>query len=171
MALPQTSNSAGSPEARHRLCATGPCHEGRRISTAAGRGPSSRGGRASEASETSEPGTGRVDSTRRTSSSKRQNMQNMQTAVKSFETLDIIEALKHKRAQMESTRAFAASHFFATLASQSFLWHVLKQMCYLHCSMWYWSHLVYHLRLIKHDPKSQVAFCDLLLESRDIFDH
>ena len=96
--------------------------------------------------------------------------QNM--AVKSFETLNIIEALKHKRAKMESTRAFAAfTHFFVTLASQSFLWHVLTQMCYLHCSMWYWSHLVYYLRVIKHDLKSQVAFCDLLLGSREIFDH
>lgn len=43
MALPQTSSSAGNPEARQRLCATGPCQEGRRVSTAQGRGPGSSG--------------------------------------------------------------------------------------------------------------------------------
>ena len=44
---------------------------------------------------------------------------------KSFDivcNIEYHEALKHKRAKMESTRAFAAfTHFFATLASQSFL--------------------------------------------------
>ena len=41
MDLPQTSSKAGKPEARHRLCATGPCHEGLRVSTAEGLGPGS----------------------------------------------------------------------------------------------------------------------------------
>lgn len=43
MARPHTSSKAGRPLARHKLCATGPCHEGRLVNTAAGLGPTFKG--------------------------------------------------------------------------------------------------------------------------------
>ena len=67
MARPHTSSKAGRPLARHKLCATGPCHEGRLVNTAAGLGPTFKGV-ASSGMSGAVAGTGRVARTKRTNS-------------------------------------------------------------------------------------------------------
>ena len=67
MARPHTSSKAGRPLARHKLCATGPCHEGRLVNTAAGLGPTFKGVASSGMSGVV-AGTGSVARTKRTNS-------------------------------------------------------------------------------------------------------
>lgn len=67
MARPHTSSKAGRPLARHKLCATGPCHEGRLVNTAAGLGPTFKGV-ASSGMSGAVAGTGSVARTKRTNS-------------------------------------------------------------------------------------------------------